>query len=313
MDKIIECVMNISEGKDQNIIEQIVAPFKNNPHILLMNVEADATYHRSVLSALGEAQTLVKAVLKACELAIELIDMTQHHGIHPRIGAVDVVPFIPIQNATIKDCIQLANQVAKSLAVSKNIPVFLYDQAAVKPEHVHLSSLRKVEFEGLDYALKSKQLIPDYGPSRSHLSGGAVAIGARFPLIAYNIDIKSSDVSIAQAIAKKIRQSSEGFEGIKAKGVYLENSNTTQVTINITDYHTTGISTVFDQVVKLAKEFDTQVSGSEIIGLIPKEALVDTSAEHLMLTHSLENKILDDYVDYYNQQEKEGYPSKIQP
>lgn len=307
MDKIVECVINISEGKDEAIIQKIISPLKNKPQLVLMNVESDATYHRTVISALGESNTLSEAVLKVCEIAVELIDMRLQQGVHPRIGAVDVVPFIPIRNATMDDCIKLANDLAKVLVTSKNIPIFLYDQAAINPEHYHLSSLRKVEFEGLHQAIKEKQLIPDYGPSRSHPTAGAVAIGARYPLIAYNTDVASSDVNLVKSIAKKIRFSSGGLAGIKAKGVYLKQSNTTQVTINITNYKETSIQRVFDEVVKLANEADTQVTGSEIIGLIPKDALQGTSSKHLMLTHSLHNKILDDYVEQYYQQEKEGY------
>lgn len=307
MKKIIECVINISEGKDATIIEKIIAPLKKQAHVLLMNVESDATYHRTVISLLGEAQSLGPVVLKLCERAIDLIDMREQHGVHPRIGAVDVVPFIPIHNATMDDCIILATTVGSALASSRNIPVFLYDQAAINPAYYHLSALRKVGFEGLHQALTSNQLIPDYGPTYSHPKAGAVAIGARNPLIAYNIDIQSSDVRIAQAIAKKIRYSSGGLLGIKALGVYIHQSNTTQVTINITNYKQTSIQCVFDAVVRLAQELDTYVVGSEIIGLIPKDALKEITKEHLMLTHSLHNKILDDYVEVYNQQEKEEH------
>jgi glutamate formiminotransferase len=304
MTKIIECVMNISEGKNQDVIQWIASCFNHKPHVLLMSVESDADYHRSVISVVGEADAMYEAVLQACEVAIEEIDMRVQHGVHPRIGAVDVVPFIPIQNTTIHDCMKLANKLAKALAESKNIPIFLYDEAATSQKNYHLSSIRKVEFEGLNQALENQKLILDYGPLLAHPTAGAVAIGARLPLIAYNITIASSDVSIAKKIAKHIRFSSGGFEGIKAKGVYIKTNNTTQVTINITDYTKTSIAIVFDEVKRLAQAMNTSVVGSEIIGLIPSDALAGTNPECIMLTHSLDYKLLDDYIDKYNQQER---------
>lgn len=306
MKKIIECVINVSEGKNQQVIEAIVNPVKKQSNVMLMNIESDADYHRTVISMLGESEALYLAVLETCENAIDLIDMNVQQGVHPRIGAVDVVPFIPIQNASIEDCIQLANRLSLALAASKNIPIFLYAEAATQPDHVHLSSLRKMEYEGLGHALEKGELVPDVGPSSPHPTAGAIAIGARFPLIAYNVDVASSDVAIAKRIAKQIRESDGGFLGIKAKGVYLASTHSTQVTINITNYHQTSIETVFDAVVELSHKFNTKVVSSEIIGLIPKEALAHTSEQHLKLKHSLEGKILDDYISQFNPQEKEG-------
>lgn len=310
MEKIIECVMNVSEGKDKQVIEAIANCFKSHPHVLLMDINTDADYHRSVFSILGELSACYDAVLKATKVAIKRIDMRKHQGVHPRIGAVDVIPFIPIKNTSMQECIDVANKLASTLAKDINIPVFLYDQAATHQDNVHLSAIRKVEFEGLNQAFANHQLNPDYGPLKAHPHAGAIAIGARNLLIAYNITINSSDVSIAQAIAKRIRFSSGGLASIKAKGVYLASNNTTQVTINITDYHQTSIKKVFTIVSRLAKESQTQVLNSEIIGLIPKAALEGASASELLLNHPLDNRILDTYIHDYIRERRQMNESK---
>ncbi len=294
--KIIECVINISEGKDQHIIDQVIAPFLNTPRVTCMNVEADADYHRTVISIMGEANALVQSVVAACEIAIDLIDLTKHQGEHPRMGAVDVVPFIPIAHATMDDCIACAHQVAKQLAQNKQVPIYLYEEAATHHDRKNLAAIRKGEFEGLFEKMKRDDFIPDYGPTSPHPTAGAIAIGARMPLIAYNIDLATHDVEVAKAIAKKIRFSSGGFECVKAGGVKIEQTNTTQVTMNLTNYQITNMHVVFDEVVALAKTYDTKVTGSEIVGLIPLESLLMSVSHYLKFTHSLKGKILDDYI-----------------
>jgi glutamate formiminotransferase len=294
--KIIECVINISEGKDQAKIEKIVAPFKANPQVVLMNVEADPDYHRTVISVLGEYEALKESVIDACALAIESIDLRHHQGEHARMGAVDVVPFIPIKNASMDDCIQLANEVGAALAKAHDIPIFLYEDAATKAEHRNLAYIRRGQFEGLAKKMEDPNFRPDYGPQQPHPSAGAIAIGARMALIAYNIDLETADVEVANAIAKAIRFSSGGFEAVKAGGVYLAQSNTTQVTMNLTNYEITNMHVVYDAVVKLAQAHGTEVTGSEIVGLIPLASLLKSVSHYFKFTHSLDGKILEDYI-----------------
>lgn len=294
--KIIECVINISEGKDQHVIDQIVEPFINTPLVKLMNVEADADYHRTVISVMGEAQALVLSVIQSCEQAIDLIDLRKHQGEHPRMGAVDVVPFIPIAHATMNDCIACAHEVAKQLAKHKQVPIYLYEEAATHPDRKNLATVRKGEFEGLAEKMKQDSFKPDYGPFAPHPSAGATAIGARMPLIAYNIDLATDDVSIAKAIAKSIRFSSGGFECVKAGGVKIEQTNTTQVTMNLTNYQVTNMHVVYDEVVSLAATYGTEVTGSEIVGLIPLESLLMSVSHYFKFTHPLKGKILDDFI-----------------
>lgn len=294
--KIIESVINISEGKDQSIIDKVTEPFKNKQKVTLMNVEADSDYHRTVISVLGEANALTEAVLQSCEIAIESIDLRKHQGQHPRMGAVDVVPFIPIANATIQDCVILAQKVGQALAKSKQVPIYLYEAAATSPDRVNLAKVRKGEFEGLAEKMKQPDFKPDYGPNQPHPSAGATAVGARMPLIAYNIDLETNDVEIAKEIAKKIRFSSGGFECVKAGGVYLEKSDTTQVTMNLTNYQITNMHVVYDEVCALAKQANTKVIASEIVGLIPLESLLMSVAHYFKFSHSLQNKVLDDYI-----------------
>ncbi len=294
--KIIECVINISEGKNQEVIDQVVAPFYDTAHVTCMSVEPDADYHRTVISVLGEAEALKQAVIESCAIAIDTIDLRHHKGEHPRMGAVDVVPFIPISNATMKDCIALAHEVGAAVSRLKNVPVYLYEEAATHPDRKNLATIRKGEFEGLVEKMQRDDFKPDYGPDKPHPSAGAIAIGARMPLIAYNIDLATDDVDIAKAIAKKIRFSSGGFECVKAGGVKIEKSNSTQVTMNLTNYQITNMHIVFDEVCKLAKEMDTKVTGSEIVGLIPLESLLMSVSHYLKFTHPLKGKILDDFI-----------------
>lgn len=294
--KIIECVINISEGKDQQVIDAVIKPFQNKVGVVLMNVEADADYHRSVISVLGESNALADSVIEACDVAIQSIDLTVHQGEHPRMGAVDVVPFIPIKNATIEDCIVLAKKVGKALAEKQNVPIYLYEEAATSPERRNLANVRKGEFEGLTEKMKREDFKADFGPNTPHPTAGAIAIGARMPLIAYNIDLATNDIQIAKDIAKKIRFSSGGFECVKAGGVYLSKTDTTQVTMNLTNYQITNMHVVYDEVVSLAKQHHTEVTGSEIVGLIPLESLLMSVHHYLKLTHTLDNKILDDFI-----------------
>ncbi len=294
--KIIECVINISEGKDQHVIDAVIKPFLNKVGVVLMNVEADADYHRCVISVLGESNALLESVIVACEVAIQRIDLNIHQGEHPRMGAVDVVPFIPIKNASLEDCVLLAKQAGKALATKQNIPVYLYEEAATSPERKNLALIRKGEFEGLNEKMKREDFKPDFGPDKPHPTAGAIAIGARMPLIAYNIDLATNDLAIAKDIAKKIRFSSGGFECVKAGGVYLTKTDTTQVTMNLTNYQITNMHVVYDEVVSLAKEHKTEVSGSELVGLIPLESLLMSVQHYLKFTHTLDNKILDDFI-----------------
>lgn len=274
--KIIECVPNFSESNSGKI-EQIVQKINENAKVL--NVETDKDHNRTVITFVGKPKQVLKAGYKAIEKAAELIDMTKHKGQHPRIGATDVFPFIPIQNTSMKDCIKLANKLGKKVGKKLRIPIFLYGEAAKHEERVSLPNIRKGEYEGLEEKLKQKEWKPDYGPAKFNKKSGATVIGARKILIAYNINLAKPDLDTAKKIASTIRtsgiQGKKGcFEALQAKGILLENHNIAQVTMNLLDYETTGIADVYQKVEELAHNLDNDISASEIIGLIPRKALI---------------------------------------
>lgn len=293
MKKIIECVPNFSEGRNQEIIDKIVEPLKNAENVNLVNVESDSDYNRTVVTVFGEPQALKFAVAKAVGVATELIDLNHHSGEHQRMGATDVIPFIPISNTTTEECVELSKEFARLINEEYGIPVFLYEDSATKPERVNLANIRRGEFEGMSEKLKDENWKPDYGEAKIHPTAGVSAVGARFPLVAYNIDLDTTDIHIANSIAKAIRHSSGGFRYIKAGGVELKERGITQVTMNITNYQKTSIYRVFETVKMEAKRCGVNVLGSEIIGLVPLEALVDSAAYYLGLYGFSKEKIIE--------------------
>lgn len=294
--KIVECVPNFSEGRDLKVIEKIVEPFRGKEGVRLLNYEPDKDYNRVVVTVIGEPEALKNAVVEAIGAATQLIDLTKHEGQHSRMGATDVVPFIPIKNVTMDECIELAKETGKMIADQYNIPVFLYENAASKVERQNLAEVRKGQFEGMPEKLKNSEWQPDFGKPTIHPTAGVTAVGARMPLVAYNIDLDTTNIDIANHIAKCIRNSNGGFKYIKAGGVSLIDRGITQVTMNITDYTKTSMYRAFETVKMEAKRYGVNVLGSEIVGLVPMEALIDTSAYYLGLYHFTMDKVIETHI-----------------
>ena len=290
---IVQCVPNFSEGRDLEKIEKIVEPLRGKEGVKLLNYEADKNYNRLVVTVIGEPNKVKNAVLESIGVATELIDMNLHKGQHSRFGATDVCPFIPIKDMTMDDAVSLAKELGSEVASKYNIPVFLYESAASKPERENLATVRKGEYEGLDEKFKDSNWSPDFGEAKKHNTAGAIAIGARRPLIAYNINLDTENIEIAANIAKTIRFSSGGYRFIKAGPVEVPERKMTQVTMNLTDYTKTSMYRAFEAVKMEARRYGVNVMGSEVVGLCPMEALIDVSAYYLGLENFDLNKVLE--------------------
>ena len=290
---IVQCVPNFSEGRDLEKIEKIVEPLRGKEAVKLLNYEADKNYKRLVVTVIGEPNKVKNAVLESIGVATELIDMNIHKGQHSRFGATDVCPFIPIKDMTMDDAVNLARELGSEVASKYNIPVFLYESAASKPERENLATVRKGEYEGLDEKFKDSNWSPDFGEAKKHNTAGAIAIGARRPLIAYNINLDTENIEIASNIAKTIRFSSGGYRFIKAGPVEVPERKMTQVTMNLTDYTKTSMYRAFEAVKMEARRYGVNVMGSEVVGLCPMEALIDVSAYYLGLENFDLNKVLE--------------------
>lgn len=290
MNPIVQCVPNISEGRDLVKIDYITEPLKNQKGFKCISVEPDKDYNRSVITLIGDPQAMLEPLLDFFGRAKEKIDMNLHQGEHARMGAVDVVPFIPISNITIEECIEFANQLAENVSRLLNIPIFLYAKAAKMSSRINLPEIRKGEFEGMSEKIKDPEWKPDFGPQTMHKTFGVTAIGARIPLIAYNIDLNTTDEKVANAIAKSIRQSSGGFQHIQAGPVFLDERNHVQVTMNILDFKKNPIYRIFETVKMEAKRYQVEVTGSEIVGLMPKDALLDSIKYYMSVDQLLFDK-----------------------
>jgi glutamate formiminotransferase / 5-formyltetrahydrofolate cyclo-ligase len=280
MPRLIECVPNISEGRRPEVVEAAVAALRPTG-VRVLDVQSDRDHNRSVLTLAGDEAALEAAVMALFEVALAHVDLRTHTGEHPRMGAVDVVPFVPIEGATMQDCVALARRVGAAVAERFGVPVFLYEDAASAPHRRNLEDIRRGEFEGLAARMAQPQWGPDFGPARPHPSAGAVVVGARMPLIAYNVNLGTSDVEVAKRIAKAIRHSSGGFRFVKAMGIMLEERKVAQVSINMTDFKRTPLFRVFETVRAEAARYGVNVIGSEIVGLVPSEALID-AADHFL-------------------------------
>ncbi len=281
--KIVQCVPNISEGIDLKKIEEIIEPLKNQKGFKLISYEPDKDYNRTVITLIGDPDQMIMPLIEFFKKAMELIDMNVHKGEHPRMGAVDVVPFIPIQNITIEECVTYAKSLADHISFMYHIPVFLYAKAAVKKNRENLPDIRKGEFEVMKDKIKEDEWLPDYGKPQIHPTFGCVAIGARMPLVAFNIDLNTLDEKIASTIARSIRQSSGGFQYIQAGPATLLERSHVQVTMNILDYKKNPIYRILETVKMEAKRYHVNVMSSEIVGLVPKEAVLDSIKYYLQV------------------------------
>ena len=281
MAKIVECIPNYSEGKDLAKIERIVAPYKNNPKVKLLSVEPDANYNRTVVTVLGDPEEVKKAVIESIGIATKEIDMNVHKGEHKRMGATDVVPFLPIQEMTTEECNEISKEVGKAVWERFGLPVFLYESTATAPNRVSLPDIRKGEYEGMAEKLKQPEWAPDFGERAPHPTAGVTAVGCRMPLIAFNIDLATTDMNVPGTIAKAIRFSSGGFRHIQAGPAEIADKGFVQVTMNIKDYTKNPIYRIIETVKMEAKRYGVKVTGCEIIGATPLVALSDTVKYYL--------------------------------
>ncbi|MEO6213147.1 MAG: glutamate formimidoyltransferase [Vicinamibacterales bacterium] len=280
---IIESIPNVSEGRRPEVVERLARALRETPGIRLLDFSSDPSHNRSVFTLVGEAPALKTAILALYEVAVAEIDLRTHAGEHPRLGAVDVVPFVPIEGATMNDCIALAKAVAATVAERFAIPVFLYEEASANPARRNLEEIRRGEFEGLKEKLASPGWTPDFGPATPHDSAGASVIGARMPLIAYNINLNTDRLDVAKKIAAAIRHSSGGLRFVKAMGVLLEDRRLAQVSMNLTNYQKTPIYRVFDMVQREAGRYGVTILETEIVGLVPAAALMGAAEYYLQI------------------------------
>ncbi|MDD2217260.1 MAG: glutamate formimidoyltransferase [Eubacteriales bacterium] len=283
MAKIIESIPNISEGRNKDIIEACVDQIRTTPGCSLLDYSSDASHNRTVITYMGSPEACEEASVKLAKKAVELIDLTKHEGEHPRMGCVDVMPFVPIKDTTTEECVELAERVGRRVAEEANLPVFLYEKSATAPHRQNLAAVRKGQFEGMAEKVKDEQWAPDFGGRRIHPTGGVVAVGARPPLVAYNINLGTDNIEIANKISKIIRKSGGGLECVKALGVMLKDRNIAQVSINMTDFTVTPLYRVTELVRAEAARYGVSVIGTELIGLCPMKALIDSAEYYLQI------------------------------
>lgn len=283
MSKLIECVPNFSEGRRPEVIEAIVSAVARVPGVVLLDRSSDHDHNRTVVTLAGSPEGLKEAILRLYEAALQHIDLREHKGEHPRMGAVDVVPFIPVRNASMEDCVALAKEVGQAVAEKFGVPMFLYSEAASDPSRKVLANIRKGEFEGMAEKMQDPAWKPDFGPAAPHPSAGVSAIGARFFLIAYNLQLDTPDLKVAQAIAKAVRASSGGLQNVQAMGVFLADCNQAQVSMNLLNYEKTPIHRVQELVKVEAARYGARVVGAEIVGLIPQHALLEAASYYLQV------------------------------
>ncbi len=283
MAKIVECVPNISEARNQDVVEAVVNEVRGTPGVTLLDYSSDMNHNRTVITFFGSPEGAAEAAVRLAKKAAELIDLRKHEGEHPRMGAVDVIPFIPIKEMTEEETVALSKQVAERVWNEAKIPVFLYEKSASAPHRQNLAAVRKGQFEGMAEKVQQPEWEPDFGGRTVHPSAGVVAVGCRPFLVAFNINLSTSDVSIASKIAKILRRSSGGFDCVKAMGVLLEDRNVAQVSINMTDFHKTPLYRVVELTKAEAARWGVHVIGTEIVGLTPMQALADSAEYYLQI------------------------------
>ncbi len=290
---IIECIPNVSEGRRPEVVEGIAAAIRAVAGIRLLDYSSDASHNRSVFTLAGDAAPLKAAVLAIYERALASIDLRSHTGEHPRLGAVDVVPFVPIEGVTMDACVALAKDVARAVAARFGVPIYLYEEAAASPARRNLEDIRRGEFEGLAAKLATEGWAPDFGPATAHPSAGASVIGARMPLVAYNINLNTNRLDVAKRIAAAIRQSSGGFRYVKAAGFELTDRGIVQVSMNLTNYEKTPIFRVFEAVKREAERYGVTILESEIVGLVPSAALNAAAEFYLQMAGFKPEQVLE--------------------
>ncbi len=294
---IIESVPNFSEGRRREVCDSISAAAASVPGVRVLDLEMDADHNRSVLTFVGDRGPVAEAAFRAAARAVEAIDLRVHQGQHPRMGAVDVLPFVPIRDATLADCVAIAREAGRRIGEELKVPVFLYEAAATRPDRRNLADIRKPQFEGLrDLVGKDPDRAPDFGPAAVHPSAGCVAVGARSPLIAYNVDLESPDAALAKRIAKKIRERDGGMPGIKALGLFIADRGCAQVSVNVCDFARTGLKAVYDAVEREAAAAGVKVRSSEVIGLCPRAALPEPWIAELKLSGFRPDQVIENRI-----------------
>ena len=283
MAKLMECIPNISEGRRPELVNEFADIVRAVPGVTLIDYSSDASHNRSVFTFLGDPDQVMEAAFRFAKHAVEKIDLRVHEGEHPRMGAVDVIPFVPIRDMDMAECVERSKVLGERIAKELDLPVFLYEESASAPHRKNLAAIRKGQFEGMAEKVLEDQWHPDFGGNRIHPSAGVVAVGARQPLIAFNINLDTPDVSIAKKIAKIIREKDGGFRAVKALGVMLEERNIAQVSINMCDYKQTPLYRVLEFVRFEAARYGVHVVGTEIIGLAPMMAFVDAADYYLQI------------------------------
>ncbi len=294
MAEIVECVPNFSEGRRKEVVDAIAAAISRVRGVRLLDQEMDANHNRCVLTFVGDRTAVAEAAFAGARKAVELIDMNAHHGEHPRIGALDVLPFVPVSGVTMDDCVELARSVGRRIADQLGVPVYLYEAAATRPDRVALPDIRRGEYEGLKAEIETKpDRRPDFGPPRLHPTAGASVVGARPLLIAWNVDLATQDVRVAKRIAKAIRESDGGLPAVRAKGFELADRGLVQVSMNLIDYHKTSLLRVYEEIQRLAAAEGVAIAESEIIGLVPLDPLLEAATAHFKLANFHRSQVLE--------------------
>jgi len=296
MDKIIECVPNFSEGRDLEKIERIVHVFRAKDNVKLLDYSSDKDHNRMVVTVIGTPEAIKNSIIEAVGVAIDLIDLTKHKGQHPRLGAVDVIPFIPLKGMNMDETDDLAKDVGKTLAEKYQLPVYFYEKSASAQHRQNLAAIRKGGFEGLEEKMKLPEWKPDLGPDRPHPTAGVSVVGVRMPLIAFNVNLHTTHIEIADEIAKKIRFIGGGLPYCKAIGVDLKDRGLVQVSMNLTDYTQTTIPQAVEMIRSETGRYGVSIAGCELIGLVPLQAVVDTASYYLELDGFSVNQVLETHL-----------------
>lgn len=297
MAKIIESIPNISEGRNKEVIEACVDQIRETEGCMLLDYSSDESHNRTVITYMGSPEACEEASVKLAKKAVELIDLTKHKGEHPRMGCVDVMPFVPIKETTMDECVDLAKRVGKRIAEEADLPVFLYEKSASAPHRENLAKVRKGQFEGMAEKVQQEEWEPDFGGRRIHPTGGVVGVSARPPLVAYNINLGTDNLEIAKRIGKIIREGGGGLHCVKAMGVMLEERNIAQVSINMTDFTVTPLHRVTELVRAEAARYGVAIIGTELIGLAPMKALLDAAEFYLQIEDfDAENQVIENHL-----------------
>lgn len=293
MDKIVECVPNFSEGRREEVIKAIIDEIASVKGVEIWDWSPDKDHNRTVVTFVGTPEQVEEAAIKSAFKAAELIDMREHKGGHPRVGAIDVIPFVPLKGVTVEECVQIAWNVAEILSKMLSMPTYLYGDAATKPEMKNLATVQTVEYEGMFEKIKEKGYEPDFGPREMHPKYGASIVGARQILVAFNVNLGTDDISIARKIAKEIRESGNGLKNVKAMGVRLKEKNIVQVSMDMVDYQKTPLYKPYELIKAEAKRYGVSVVGSELIGLVPTDALINAASYYLRLNEFSEEQLIE--------------------